>query len=54
MAKLKIKYIIFIDKRHLSNLMDLRSYRCANIESHHYLVGIKLRTTISNAKTSTF
>jgi hypothetical protein len=41
------------EKRHLSNLMDVRSYRGANIETDYYLVGIKLRARISNAKTST-
>jgi endonuclease/exonuclease/phosphatase family metal-dependent hydrolase len=44
---------LLIDKRHLSNLMDVRSYKGANIESDHYPVGIKLRARISNAKTST-
>jgi hypothetical protein len=34
--------------------MDVRSYRGANIESDHYLVGIKLSARISNAKISTF
>jgi endonuclease/exonuclease/phosphatase family metal-dependent hydrolase len=45
---------LLIDKRHLSNLMDVRSYRGANIELDHYPTGIKLRARISNAKTSTF
>jgi hypothetical protein len=44
---------LLIDKRHLSNLMDVRSYRGANIELGHCLVGIKLGARISNAKTST-
>jgi endonuclease/exonuclease/phosphatase family metal-dependent hydrolase len=44
---------LLIDKRHLSNLMDVRSYRGANIESDHYLVRKKLRARISKAKTST-
>jgi hypothetical protein len=34
--------------------MDIRSYGGANIDSDHYLVRIKLRVRISNAKTSTF
>jgi hypothetical protein len=35
-------------------LIDVRSYRGANIESDHYLVGITLRAEISNAKMSIF
>jgi hypothetical protein len=42
---------LLIDKRLLSNLMNIRSYKGTNIESDHYLVGIKLRARISNAKT---
>jgi hypothetical protein len=45
---------LLIDKIHLSNLMDGSSYRGANVESNHYLVGIKLRAGMSNAKTSAF
>jgi endonuclease/exonuclease/phosphatase family metal-dependent hydrolase len=44
---------LLIHKRYLSNVMNVRSYKGANIESDHYLVGIKLRATITNAKTST-
>jgi hypothetical protein len=44
---------LLTDKRNLSNLIDFGSYRGANIESDHYLVGIKLRARISNARTST-
>jgi hypothetical protein len=44
---------LLIDKRHLSTVMDVRSCRGTNIESDHYLVGIKLRARISDAKTST-
>jgi exonuclease III len=44
---------LLIDKRHLSDLMDVRSYGGANIESDLYLVGIQLRVRIPNAKTST-
>jgi hypothetical protein len=43
-----------MDKRYLSNLMGVRSYRGANIETDHCLVGTKLRAKISNAITSTF
>jgi endonuclease/exonuclease/phosphatase family metal-dependent hydrolase len=35
---------LLIDKRHLSNLMDIRLYRGTNIESDHYLVGIKAKS----------
>lgn len=38
--------------RHISNIMDIRTYRGANINSDHYLVGAKLRARISNAKNS--
>jgi hypothetical protein len=44
---------LLIDKRHLSNVLDVRSYRGLNTESNHYLVGIKPRARISNVKTST-
>jgi hypothetical protein len=44
---------LLIDRRHLSNLMNVGSYRGANIESDHYLVGIMLRARIPNAKIST-
>jgi hypothetical protein len=39
-----------IDTRHISNVMDIRTYRGANIDSDHYLVGAKMRARISNAK----
>jgi hypothetical protein len=48
----QIHYLL-IDKQHLSNLMDVRSQKGANIESDHYLVGIKLRAKIFDTKTST-
>jgi hypothetical protein len=35
-------------------VIDVRSYRGANIESDHYLEVIKLRARISNAKIRTF
>jgi hypothetical protein len=31
------------DTRHISNVMDIRTYRGANIDFDHYLVGAKLR-----------
>lgn len=33
-----------------SNLLDVRSYRGANIDSDHYLLGAKFRARISNIK----
>jgi len=41
---------LLIDRRHKSNLMDVRSYRGANIDSDHYLVTVRLRARISNHK----
>jgi hypothetical protein len=45
---------LLIDERPVSNLMDVRSYREADINSDHYIVGIQLRARISNAKTGTY
>jgi hypothetical protein len=41
---------LIIDARHLSNLMDVRSYRGANIDSDHYLVISKIRNRISHVR----
>lgn len=41
---------ILIDSRHISDLLDVRSCRGANIESDHFLVGAKIRAGISTAK----
>ncbi|PNF17173.1 hypothetical protein B7P43_G09059 [Cryptotermes secundus] len=41
---------ILIDVRHCSDLMDVRSYRGANIDSDHYLMISKIRSRISNAR----
>jgi hypothetical protein len=49
-TKNQIDHLLIV-KRLLSNLMDIRSYKRTNIESDHYLVEIKLRARISNAKT---
>jgi hypothetical protein len=44
----KINHIL-IDARHCSDLMDVRSYRRANIDYDHYLIISKVRNRISNA-----
>jgi len=41
---------LLIDRRHKSNLMDVRSYKGANINSDHYLVTARLKAQISNVK----
>jgi len=41
---------LLIDRRHKSNLMDVRSYRDANIDSDHHLVIACQRARISNVK----
>jgi hypothetical protein len=41
---------LIIDARHLSNLMDVRTYRGANVDSGHYLVILNTRSRISNAR----
>jgi hypothetical protein len=35
---------LIIDARHLSNLMDVRTYRGANVDSDHYLVISNIRS----------
>ena len=37
-----------IDARHMSDLMDVRSYRRGNVDSDHYLVIARMRARISN------
>jgi hypothetical protein len=39
-----------IDARHLYNLMDVRTYRRANVDSDHYLVISNIRSQISNER----
>lgn len=41
---------VLIDARHISNLMDVRSYRGANVDSDHYLLATKIRARIANTK----
>jgi endonuclease/exonuclease/phosphatase family metal-dependent hydrolase len=39
-----------IDTRHMSDLLDFKSYRGANVDSDHYLVIARMRAQISNIK----
>jgi hypothetical protein len=39
-----------IDARHMSDLLDVRSYRGGNVDSDHYLVIARMRARISNIK----
>jgi len=41
---------LLIDARHVSNVMDIRTLRGANIDSDHYLLISKIRSQISNAR----
>ena len=39
-----------IDSRHAPHLMDVRSHRCASVDSDHFLIVSRMRARISNAK----
>ncbi|XP_054722371.1 craniofacial development protein 2-like [Uloborus diversus] len=41
---------VLIDARHSSDLIDVRTYRGANIDSDHYLIISRIRARLSNAK----
>jgi hypothetical protein len=41
---------LLIDTRHVSNVMDVRTFTGANIDSDHYLLISKIRSWISNAR----
>jgi len=41
---------LLIDSRHVSHLMDARTYTCANVDSDHFLILSRIRARISNAK----
>jgi hypothetical protein len=41
---------LLIDARHVSNVLDVRTFRGANIDSDHYLLISKIRSRISNAR----
>jgi hypothetical protein len=41
---------LLIDARHISNVIDVRTFRGANIDSDHYLLISKIRSQISNAR----
>ena len=41
---------MLIDARHVSNVMDVRTFKGANIDSDHYLLISKIRSRISSAR----
>ena len=41
---------LLIDALHVSNVMDVRTFRGANIDSDNYLLISKIRSCISNAR----
>ena len=40
---------IAVDARHASNVLDVRTFRGANVDSDHFLVMAKIRSQISDA-----
>ncbi|XP_055641725.1 uncharacterized protein LOC129778684 [Toxorhynchites rutilus septentrionalis] len=38
---------VFIDCRHFSDIIEVRSYRSANVDSDHYLVMLKMRPKLA-------
>jgi hypothetical protein len=41
---------IMIDARHKSNLLDVRAFRGANLDSGHHMIGSKIRARIARSK----
>jgi hypothetical protein len=41
---------LLIDAQHVSKVMDVRTFRGANIDSDHYLLISKIRSRISTAR----
>jgi hypothetical protein len=41
---------LLVDSRHVPHLMDVRTHRCANVDSDHFLLVSRIRARISNAK----
>jgi hypothetical protein len=41
---------LLTDARHVSNVMDIRTFRGANIDLDYYLLISKIRSRISNAR----
>ena len=39
---------LLVDSRHLSDVIDVRTYRGANVDSDHFLVIARIRSRISN------